>query len=447
MDETWDLGKMLFYVDANYAMVTRSQENLNVKTSVENIIEEIASKLGELNKLFKNHIVRSGSTYEGTKVLNPDEFDLMFCLDDLSGDYDVAGGDNAGCLYLGGEGNVDKTVNIFEVTNCEKSPGHVKLEVLNENAKKRWSSFMLQSEGKFYLDATSVKAEFSKLLKEAIQRVNWPASLRYLYSPSNLLDVIPFKPPHELLLKWEDKMEISIDVVPCVSLKRCKSLDAYIDIKHLSELHDKNVTNVLREVLQRESLMAVGRVEMFWRMSWSGLEMSLMRHLSETVPNVLLCYRVMKYLNETHFTNDAEPIQKATIINSYPLKNILFHTWAQHINDNSAWNICALGNRVVEMFVFLARAFREISLPCFLMPQRNLFGPGTWNVPAAEAIDQLVGQLLAQNNTWSLSATEEFLQAKIQIKVPKPKKKLSDYKIRQVKPGDPLYRPSLQSKN
>lgn len=486
------LSEVLLHIDSRFTQVTKKEENLEVIAAVEKVLQDVVIKIGETNQLYVNHIIPSGSTYEGTKILLPDEFDLMVCMDDLSNQQIMDSKTNIHNWSESRETQISQemmdvtTVDtityqgekkkmlgqdfekygielreqqdeqtklqscMFNIVFCDNLPGHAYLEVVDEHIKDRWKDYIIQNSkngDKLCLDATNVKSEFSQLVEQAAQDVVWPKDLKFKCSNAHFGGIISFKSPDEMKMKWKDTLDISVDIVPCVSLKQCGSIDHFIHNEQLSKVYPKEIAGLLYRLLEEEGLLAVGRIDVFWRISWSLVEMRLMRHLRDTVPNALACYRIVKYFNEAHFVSDYGPPRPTTITSSYPLKNILFHIWAKHAGNIEAWTDPAVCDRVLEMLKHLANAFKTSYLSCFFMPQNNLFKPGEWNAPAAEATEKLIVQLL-EKERWTTEDIDKFHSRPVQIIVSKPKKKLSDYKIRRAKPGEPGYdkMPSVKHK-
>ena len=116
---------------------------------------------------------------------------------------------------------------------------------------------------------------------------------------------------------------------------------------------------------------------------------------------------------------------------------MLFHIWANSIDDRDAWSDGKLSLRLADTFFMLAKAFHINYLQCFLMPDKNLIGPGEWNKGAAETCEKLAAQINNENLWGSDKFYTDFWNSKVVISVPKPKKKLSDYKIKILNPDDP----------
>ena len=60
------------------------EEAEEIQNCVEGIIQALAQAISSLDQMLKCVVLHAGSTSEGTKTKDPDEFDFMFCLENLS---------------------------------------------------------------------------------------------------------------------------------------------------------------------------------------------------------------------------------------------------------------------------------------------------------------------------------------------------------------------------
>ena len=69
----------------NEAEFDREHEEVKeIEGRILSLVREISEYIGRQDPLFKNFVIPSGSYFEDLKVEGPDEFNFMFCLEDLS---------------------------------------------------------------------------------------------------------------------------------------------------------------------------------------------------------------------------------------------------------------------------------------------------------------------------------------------------------------------------
>ena len=78
------LDKCILYLDEKFAKLPDDEETVCVQKAIEEAVSALVRSVGEQDARFLGKIEPSGSFYEGTKILQPDEFDFVVTLSRLS---------------------------------------------------------------------------------------------------------------------------------------------------------------------------------------------------------------------------------------------------------------------------------------------------------------------------------------------------------------------------
>ena len=71
-------------MDENFAKLRNNEETVGVQKAIEEAVSALITSVGEQDARFLGKIEPLGSFYEGTKILQPDEFDFVVTLSRLS---------------------------------------------------------------------------------------------------------------------------------------------------------------------------------------------------------------------------------------------------------------------------------------------------------------------------------------------------------------------------
>ncbi|XP_061187016.1 poly [ADP-ribose] polymerase tankyrase-like [Saccostrea echinata] len=174
-------------------MTDKRPESRLIKSEVTDLMERIADVVGKLNPLFSCKIYPTGSSSEGTKVGDPDEFDFVFCLENFS----------KHCVPH----QDDVLLN----------SGFVSLKIESSESVKKFDLFL---DGKI-LSAEGVRDTFQDLVTSALNTAStWTSE--YLYF-DGLLGFPMDKPVLKLEIHWfgplMKHMIVGVDIVPAVLSK------------------------------------------------------------------------------------------------------------------------------------------------------------------------------------------------------------------------------------
>ncbi|XP_062568582.1 uncharacterized protein LOC134230760 [Saccostrea cucullata] len=182
-----------------------------IKAEVTCLMQKIASVVGRLNSLFSCKVLPTGSSSEGTKVADPDEFDFLFCLEEFS----------KHCIPHQDD----------DILNS----GFVSLKIQQGEGTEKFETFLDEST----LSAELVRGTFQDLVTSALNTPEiWKSEHLYF---DGLLGYPMDKPVLKLELHWFGPImkheAVNVDIVPAVQIKHWKPI----------ELTDKNVVCSVEE--------------------------------------------------------------------------------------------------------------------------------------------------------------------------------------------------------
>ncbi|CAC5359674.1 unnamed protein product [Mytilus coruscus] len=350
-----------------------------IESLVLSITRHIANQVGYLDKRFKCSLFRSGSTYEGTKVDDPDEFDFLLILDKFS---QICTPDQTrqGNHFNKGFYNVRQ----------------IKNDVIKQD-------FQYYFDHEKFLNCKILRDDFFVLVKSVLTNPStWIYDEVFVdgFSIHNRLNTptINFK----LFIVGENYKGIhaSIDIVPAIRVLNWRPIGANLTANNI----------VSERVLQEDFLMLCQHQEddeeefeeadtdIFFRISCAPLELQLMRSfpkwirqsysLAKIMKSNFVCPKIKyerKQMIEIADTFDGNnPSRNDTFIasdeiSSYMLKNCLFHTVdseSRILHELPYPHMSVLYNSIVlalKIYDLLEKSAIAGKLPVFLLPRLNIF--------------------------------------------------------------------------
>jgi hypothetical protein len=329
------------------------KESKTIVETVMALVQNICNLIPRIDDRLKCTILRTGSTAEGTKAGDPNEYDFVFCLDGIA--------------------------NICRVSEDRNKTGFAELES-NGDMPDSYSSFF---DDRNKIKAPEVRCAFSKVLQQLVlDRKTW--SFPHIFFNGEIRHLEEYdRPVFTLKLRWigctyKDE-EISLDIVPAVRIEGWWPAD--IDFNSIDMMTDDIKKEGCLLLLQNPYFQS----ETLLTISCAPAEICLMKSLPSFIRESyrlckLLRHRSVCPLMDPDSTFDEFPLFKAEdCITSYMLKNSLFHVLRVCKQDNilaicepsqqkSATTIVA-----IHMLNFLIRCVESERLPVYLMPNRDVF--------------------------------------------------------------------------
>ncbi|XP_061187035.1 uncharacterized protein LOC133195188 [Saccostrea echinata] len=174
-------------------------EPRHIKSEVTGLMHRIADVIGRLNPLFTCTVYPTGSSSEGTKVADPDEFDFVFCLNIFSNH----------CIP-------------HQDVSCMNS-GFVSLKIKSNEVRGKFESFLDDET----FSAELIRGTFQDLVTFALNNPDvWTSE--YLCF-EGLVDYPADKPVLKLEIDWYGPIMkhivVSVDIVPAVQIKDWKPVE------------------------------------------------------------------------------------------------------------------------------------------------------------------------------------------------------------------------------
>ncbi|CAC5360898.1 unnamed protein product [Mytilus coruscus] len=245
-----------------------------ITSSVYEIVNRVMAKVSEHDNRFTfSEIVKLGSIAEGTKLVEPNEFDYLCILKDFSNP------DMVRCRKV-----------------CSHNPGHTHIFIEDKSLLKKWENFM--DEGQ--LLANKIFAELSRIVNDIYmnmvkeqKKIKVETSLGHLhFGGFSVKDGGPNTVFHMYWIPVNagQKMDICVDVSPAI---RYFGME---DISLSPVFATSKVFQNLTSVLLVPGLLhkTVNKcMDKCFRISCTEIEVQLMKSLSE---QHISCYKILKYM-------------------------------------------------------------------------------------------------------------------------------------------------------
>lgn len=420
------LDECVLYLDEKYAKLPDSKEINDIQTAVEEAISSLLKSVAARDVRFASKFTRSGSFYEGTKIMQPDEFDFMVWLSGLS--------------------------EICEIIYMGRSKRHILMKVLSHNEDDvvhLWSEFFEEvsvntdlpyhassNERTFRcLDGSTIKQKFYSLLREAFKSITWPSNLKLLTSTGLAFDRIGLSgamqasASEKLDLVWKDHLKVSVDLALAIECKGWPLLSGIFD----SLIDEGHPAFSVKTEIKRAGFHVVPKLGAIWRISWSKAEAALLKYIFSENEQIAVSYRVAKLINETHFVEasgnaDAAAHMPIRLCDSFSLKHLLMFL----VISNSSYFRKSCGEILVDLLQNLHDGMTTGNCPLVFLAGSSSLKSGPALQCYAVALKKSINVLLNMQETVASQVArtcEDFYNDKISVVLPKPPRNIRSYKI------------------
>ncbi|XP_019643132.1 PREDICTED: uncharacterized protein LOC109484318 [Branchiostoma belcheri] len=410
------------------------EETAAIREAVETTVQALARGVAQRDARFECEVIPSGSFYEGTKIVKADEFDYMLCLKTLS----VGTTSNSGQPQPGTE-----DVEMYR-TSREATDPYVHVRLVKPELQEMWQDCLVDKPmaaeiskklfgediGIALLNGGELKAAFYHHVKTVLPEVIHKR-LRWSTSSLMILERILGQEggevrgvPEQVDFVWDGDTTKRISVDVCLTLH----------VNRRSRLSDVDrrygPSSPHKEIIEEAvglGFHVVPKFHLFWRLSWSRAEASVLANVFKKAPSARQVYKVAKFINENHFLDHYNVPSK--ISDSYALKTALMHTWFG--TEEEEW--ADVGSAFILYLQKLHGCIKEGNLPHFFVTTHNLSPLTNWSVSKAAALRECINQIKAGTDV------DTFLKSPIVIEPTEEQrasmKSLRDRKIRVVTPG------------
>ena len=282
----------------------------DIQSAVHDVIMQIVQKLKDLDDRYESHdVIRVGSFVEGTKIVEPDEFDYLIVIDELS-----------------------KPGILEPLRVCEQGRGHVHLHITDETMKSRWSDCMDddQLQGFVLNDPSCDAVGFSALITNLYMEQNKEKPI-ICSKPTGFVKfagVRAFREPNTVIyLTWSSKhpkdiFQITADLSPAI---RC------YNVTEIVTKDDCPYKTFYERIQQHGSfLLTPGKGyrserSKCFRISLTEVEVGLVKSLESKHK---VCYRFLKYVLAYFCCKPSSPKMCYNGLSSYILKSAVLHNVA-----------------------------------------------------------------------------------------------------------------------
>lgn len=368
-----------------------------IEETVRNLVEAIAESIAEKDPLFTTTVLQSGSFYEDLKVEGPNEFDFMFCLEELS------------------------KIGVCEVKEIPRrsvrDPGYVHVQVPHPFHKKRWKKYISKSEK---LKPKALLEKFEVLVREALtEKLND-------FHPK--LDQHSFtielrKIPVTLRLAWNGTKyrhyEISIDLVLCIEVGGWPK-DSDVQTRFSRAHPGFDVINKVTKMsyhLIASCIGESGAPRPCWRLSFSKAEGVLLKHVCR---NSTLMHKatvkILKVVRKKHESTlvfeeeEEDPLDSILSgapeisylikwgFHSYVIKTMFLHEWFERPED-WYWTQDRLLDRINSILERIRDSIRGKDIRSFWLPEYKLFNFQARRRTRTNKAENTVSSLIKQFET------------------------------------------------
>ncbi|XP_060072273.1 uncharacterized protein LOC132552149 [Ylistrum balloti] len=359
--------------------------NENIRIGVNDLMDDIAKKMGEQDEHFSIQIYTSGSSSEGTKAGLYNEFDFVFCLPFFA--------------------------DLCEIVE-ERSDAFTGLARLRckDLLPPRVVSHLFDDEG-FLLSHELRKTCDSLIRRVILNRDIWKRDNVKMGSLATSFKTNDTeKPVSNFTISWIDELHknlgISIDVA--FGIHKAGWWPHGVSTETIAQMTDEVTPFGCLLLVQVPGHMRwIGQ---HFRISCSLMESRMMVQLSQDIKN---SYKLAKILKDDlcpgiDFGDDEDgspsiASSASDVISSYMLKNCLFHVITNtssasfsQSNKNKLTRRCIIHN-TAEIYRCLMRAATEQSLPCHFLPKVDIFRYQIVNIEGFEDNSDDVLLSLKQN--------------------------------------------------
>lgn len=426
------LDKCILYLDENFAKLPDNEETVGVQKAIEEAVSALIRSVGEQDARFLGKIEPSGSFYEGTKILQPDEFDFVVTLSRLAEFCDIAYRD-------GGKPHV-----LVRFCPCEKDDmWHSWVDFCQEMSNVEivdpiTGTYSIIDGPFLYLDGSTLKQRFYCLLREAFKSVTWPENLKFVSSTGFAFDKIGLSGATQAAVSekldflWRGNLKVSVDLALAIEFNGWPSLPGLFD-ELLVEGHP---AYSLKMDMKNSGFHAVPKLGVIWRISWSRAETAILNYIFNRNEQAAISYRVAKMIKETHFVEVIEQSSSnfpVRICESYTIKHLLMYLWL----SNSSSSEClakGCGEMLLDLLKLLVDGLKTGHCKQ-VFANFSTVKTGPLLPFLASAVEKCIRTLSEMQNVEISQVPrrcEDFFKDKIHVALPRPPRKLSSYKITKI---------------
>ncbi|XP_045170373.2 uncharacterized protein LOC123532847 [Mercenaria mercenaria] len=331
--EETKMNKFLHFIDETELKFKKPPEEINdIKEAVHEMVDSFAKHLENTDPLLAvSHKYAVGSMAEGTKIREPDEFDFILVLKELTADNVSVETITKEDIYIKCDDtefdcfndHFHKPMPVIQKCTGDVDYQHVHLPFTNlANLDSKNKKFPGKWKKLGYV--CNWKNHFLKCLNKDSEGMLGFLNLNVNKSTGTIknknLDIsevlINAGPAIKLMLLWESKsgnqLEISVDIVLAIEMNGIENVLA------MEEVQCQMYCKILLETNQYFLIpIHTAHTDVCFKVTVTTTELNIMTHLSK---EHILCYRILKYLFQGKWTS-------ANLICSYFLKTFLLrHT-------------------------------------------------------------------------------------------------------------------------
>ena len=353
-----------------------ASEVADIESAVVQVCYRILEEVYELDNRFKtSRVLKTGSFYDGTKISEPNEFDLMAVNEELS---------RPGLCKA--------------VTECPDAAGFAHVLIEDKSVSDRWKGLTYsRGDGRLYIvpynQYGSVKVRFGEMVTNAYERLRSrqrQSGQRPISTPTGTLKMIqggtnPVRPGCRIRLRWWSS---STDAYTPLYIKVDLTFAVEVEVENDRE----SVSNSLYLLVpawcyECQEHCSHNNITLCWKRSFSLIEKQMFEEMGHQHIHKR-CNRVLKYLKDMFYL-DRNPFQ----ISSYVIKTLVLRHEEQYKEKEHK----CLEKCVLRILHDLVHCCREKELQSLHNAKCNIFAAvGKRKLIATEKAIRLVIAALRQ---------------------------------------------------
>ena len=376
----------ILYLDENFAKLRDTKEIQDIQKTIEEAVSVLLSNVAANDARFLSKLEHSGSFYEGTKIIQADEFDFMVNLTSLDG--------------------------ICELVYRDKEKRHVLVRV-----------------------ASPDKDSFLYSWSEFCEEISWPSNLNFVSSTGFAFDkmglpgAMQAAASEKLDFCWKGDLKVSVDLALAIECKGWPLLTGLFE----SLIGEGHPAFLIKNKIKSSGFHVVPKLGPLWNISWSRAETVLLKHIFQQNGQAAVSYRVAKLIKETHFV-EVIAQSNATflfgICESSSLKHLLMVLWVSGVEFSTK----SCGEILMDLLKLLSDSLKNAYCPQVFANFSTVKRGGGLQTRAL-ALEKCIIKLRDMQGvemSQVAKTCEDFFREKIPVVFPSPPKKLSSYKITKI---------------
>lgn len=352
----------LIQLDQLHSVDYKDDEVQLIKSKIEAIVNNISTKIGQLNPNLSNTVVPCGSFYHNSKISAPNEFDFLLVLNKFS----------------------DPSVCNYKPFNDPDYPQLVSVEIDHQKFEWEPDIFFEQDDdpkSKQAKIAGKVESDYRNAVRTILTAMQLPEGISFATSQKSVrvhlveenrkyLGFLHFSGPAlTLLLNWNGvkypNLKISVDMTYVIQVEGLPSFCTFEN--RLSGDHPIEKAGLCTKA--NHHLLYTHMLDDTWRQTCTELENKIISFWFEKNDSSNVCYRLLKIIRDILMPVDQ---LGEAILKTYALKSAFLYECEQY-PEARFWSCEQLSARLLSIFQRLLDGLQNRFLSNYFNESVNAF--------------------------------------------------------------------------